>query len=84
MARQHFTAPEFARYAGIKETELIRAICNRGTIDGVSLPESLNHAPLSVRVWLREDVMLFTHTLNRARAGRKYTTQNRKRTSQTS
>lgn len=72
MGRLHLTAPEFACYAGIKEDDLIRAICNRGDIDGVALPEALNHAPLSVRLWLREDVVLFTHALSRARAGRKY------------
>ena len=80
MGRLHLTAPEFARYAGIKESDLIRAICNRGAIDGVSLPEALDHSPLSARVWLREDVMLFTHTLSRVRAGRKYAGQSSKRT----
>lgn len=82
MGRLHLTAPEFARYAGIKENDLIRAICNRGAIDGVSLPEALEHAPLSARLWLREDVMLFTHALSRARAGRKYARQSLKRSSQ--
>lgn len=82
MRRQYLTAPEVARYAGINENELIRAICNRGAIDGVSLPEALSHAPLSVRLWLRDDVMLFTHALNRARAALKFAKQNRKRINQ--
>ena len=82
MGRHHLTAPEFARYAGVNESDLIRAICNRGAIDGVSLPEALNHAPLSVRLWLREDVVLFAHALSRARAGRKYAKQSRQRSSQ--
>ena len=82
MRRQHVTAPEFARYAGIQEGDLIRAICNRGTIDGISLPEALDHAPLSARLWLREDVMLFVHQLSRARALRKQLKQHRLLSSQ--
>ncbi|MFD1803232.1 hypothetical protein ACFSFZ_13660 [Mixta tenebrionis] len=67
MGRLHVTALVFARYAGIKESDFIRAICNRGAIEGIALPEALDHSPLSSRVWLREDVVLFTHRLQRVR-----------------
>ncbi|QHM70758.1 hypothetical protein C7M51_01037 [Mixta intestinalis] len=67
MGRLHVTALEFARYAGIREEDLIRAICNQGTVEGITLPEALDRAPLSSRVWLRKDVVLFTHRLRRVR-----------------
>ncbi|AUX93202.1 hypothetical protein [Mixta gaviniae] len=72
MGRLHVTALEFARYAGIKERDLIRAICNRGAIEGVALPEALNHDPLPRRLWLREDVVFFSRRLRVVRARRSH------------
>ncbi|WP_130835009.1 hypothetical protein [[Erwinia] mediterraneensis] len=68
MKTQTMSVLEMACYTGIDERQLIRAICNRGTLAGVPLPESLDHTPLSSRRWLRSEVRLFKHALTRARA----------------
>lgn len=72
MGRLHVTALEFARCVGMKESDFIRAICNRGTIEGIALPEALNHDPLPRRLWLREDVLFFVRRLRLVRARRSH------------
>lgn len=59
---------EIADYTGIDELKLVRVICNRGTLDGVPLPEAINNSPISSRRWLRKEVRLFKHTWLRTRA----------------
>lgn len=70
MKLQSMNVHQMARYAQVEERQLIRAICNRGTLDGVPLPAAIAASPLSSRCWLREDVRLFKHALARVRAGK--------------
>jgi hypothetical protein len=67
MKYELMTLPEIARYLGVSPSRLVRAYCNRGTLDGVPLPEPLNHVSFSRRYWSREEVRQFRHTLQRAR-----------------
>lgn len=68
MKLQSMNVHQMARYVQVEERQLVRAICNRGTLEGVPLPEAPASLPLSARRWLREDVILFKHALSRARA----------------
>ncbi|MCH9299010.1 helix-turn-helix domain-containing protein [Pantoea allii] len=60
------TLSEMAVYLGISQANLVRALCNQGELNGVPLPEALEHLPLTQRHWLREDVSQFKHALQRA------------------
>jgi hypothetical protein len=62
------TLPDMARYLGVSPATLARAICNRGTLEKIRLPESVNdHVPLSCRCWAPQEVTQFKHELLRAR-----------------
>ncbi len=50
------TLPEVARYLEVSPPRLVRAYCNRGTLDGIPLPEPLENTPFWQRCWLREEV----------------------------
>lgn len=67
MKNELMTLPEVARYLDVSPPKLVRAYCNRGTLDGIPLPEPLEHTPFRQRCWLREDVCQFRQRLQRVR-----------------
>ncbi len=67
MKSELMTLSEFARYLGVSPLRLVRAYCNRGSLDGVPLPEPVKNVPFRERCWSREQVRQFRHTLQRAR-----------------
>lgn len=62
------TLNEMARYIGVSSPRLVRAMCNRGTLAGIPLPQATESAPLAQRHWRREEVRQFKHALQRAKA----------------
>ncbi|WP_439332289.1 hypothetical protein [Pantoea cypripedii] len=70
MRNSVMTLPEMARYLGVPPATLARAICNRGTLERLPLPEAVDEdVPLSRRCWFPHDVRQFRHALQRARHG---------------
>lgn len=67
MNREMMTLPEVARYIGVAPATLVRVLCNRGSLDGVPLPEAVDKAPPGCRHWLFHEVRQFRHALERAR-----------------
>jgi len=67
MKSELMTLSEFARYLGVSPLRLVRAYCNRGSLDGVPLPEPVKNVAFRERCWSREQVRQFRHTLQRAR-----------------
>ncbi|MBN6032600.1 hypothetical protein NB724_004075 [Pantoea ananatis] len=59
------TLSEMAAYLGVSQATLVRALCNEGALEGVPLPEGLDHLPLTQRHWLKEDVSQLKHALQR-------------------
>jgi len=67
MKNELMTLPEVARYLEVSPPRLVRAYCNRGTLDGIPLPEPLENTPFRQRCWLREEVRQFRQRLQRVR-----------------
>jgi len=67
MKSELMTLSEFARYLGVSPLRLVRAYCNRGSLDGVPLPEPVQNTAFRERCWSREQVRQFRHMLQRAR-----------------
>ena len=67
MKSELMTLTEFARYLGVSPLRLVRAYCNRGSLDGVPLPEPVQKAAFRERCWSREQVRQFRLRLQRVR-----------------
>lgn len=59
MKNELMTLAEVARYLNVSPPRLVRAYCNRGTLEGVPLPEPLENVPFRQRYWAREEVRQF-------------------------
>lgn len=67
MKSEVMTLTEVARYLEVSPSRLVRACCNRGTLEGLPLPAPLEKVAFRDRCWAREEVRQFRHTLQRAR-----------------
>lgn len=68
MSKSLMRLSDMARYLGISPAVLIRAICNRGTLEKVPLPSAIDEElPLSSRCWSPQEVRQFRHQLQRQR-----------------
>lgn len=67
MKSELMTLSDVARYLGVSPLRLVRAYCNRGSLDGVPLPAPLQNVAFRERCWPREEVRQFRHRLQRAR-----------------
>jgi len=68
MSKSLMRLSDMARYLEVPPDVLIRAICNRGTLEKVPLPPAIDEElPLSRRCWSPQEVRQFRQQLQRQR-----------------